>query len=185
MGLQESFEKSDRPDHSERLRLSIELGRPVHSIDTWFKFARKFEENPGDEKNKGTKFTQIQIDKMESIFSENKYPKANVIKPLAVEFGREQESLREWFRRERIKFEKENNVKLTSSNKYSEEDLQFLRDEFAKNPHPSKDERIEIGEKIGRTEQGICKHFKKFRSEVRNKSSPESKKSPKWATPTL
>merc|ERR1712154_692003 len=116
----------------------------------------------------------MQIEKMESIFYDNKYPKTDITKPLAIEFDRRERAVMDWFSHRRGKYEKENNIKLTPDNKYSEKDSQFLRNEFAKNPHPTKDERIEIGEKIGRSEQAIYGQFRDFRSELRNKSSSDS-----------
>jgi len=183
--LRESFQKNERPDHSEKLRLSIEVGRPITSIDDWFKFARKLKENSGDDENKNKKFTSNETEEMESIFSENKYPNAVITKPLAIKFNREEQSVREWFKRRRLRYQKDHNIKLKPIYRYSEEDLQFLRDEFARNPHPTKYERVEIGKMIGRSETGIYRHFAIFRAEVRNKSSSETTKTPKWATTKL
>merc|ERR1712014_465826 len=63
--LRESFERSEWLDHSEKIRLSIDLGRSIHAIGGWFKFERKLKENSGDKTNKNKRFTKNQIETME------------------------------------------------------------------------------------------------------------------------
>jgi len=89
-------------------------------------------------------------------------PEPEVIKSFAVEFEREYRSIRQWFNSRRIKYEKEHNVKLQQSSRYSDEDKQILLDEFEINPYPSAEKIKELADCLDRSPIANCFIRSKF-----------------------
>merc|ERR1712179_177921 len=123
--LCESFDRNNYPDQAKYNRLVIKLGGTKETIHTWFKRARKKNNYSRHKQNKRQRFRSNQVQKLESVFNEDKYPDTEVITDFAVEFGSEERAIRDWFYRRRAKYNKENNCKLKKDSIYSEEDLEF------------------------------------------------------------
>jgi len=157
--LRDSFNENERPDESEKQRLALKVDRTMAVINNWFFFERQSKANPEFQQNKGKKFTESQIEKMEASFTENNYPEPEVIKSFAAEFEREYLSIRTWFQNRRIKYEKEHNVKLQQSSRYSNEDKQILQDEFEINPYPSAEKIKELADCLDRSPTAIRAQF--------------------------
>jgi len=153
--LHTSFDRNNWPDQVERNRLAIVLGRSIHSIKRWFVVQRKKKVLPGKIENKSKKFTDAQIKKLESVFTEQTYPDSGVIRSLSCEFEREEQSIRYWFNRHR----KIHGTTIKKGFHYTEEDHKLLKTEYQNNPFPSIKKTKEIADVLGRSVGGIKYQF--------------------------
>lgn len=109
--LETAYLRNPFPDRDTKLNLSQALGIREQRVQTWFnnkRFRERMKDNPPvnePQEREYTKFTKHQVDMMEAVFKEERYPKLDLKLKLCKDLGVPESRLDMWFsnrrRRER------------------------------------------------------------------------------------
>ncbi|THG95912.1 hypothetical protein EW026_g5815 [Hermanssonia centrifuga] len=185
--LNELYDKDEHPPLEERTSLAERLGMEVKTVNAWFQNKRASSKKRS---NKGASNAQYELPSISTLLasvpppssqleydelSEDEHPFADRLAPISSshDHPRAQSLFYAGNPQHRHLFENESNSPRKGRSRPSAAQTEELRKLYDQNHHPSKEEREELGDRIGMRYQSVTNWFQNQRSIAKKRREEE------------
>lgn len=157
------------PDEEEKVQLLSITGLLGDDLDEWF-------ERKSKKKSESRHFSQSTIDALNDRYTANKYPTKEEQVEIASAIGLSEYQVKSWFTAERARQKKAGASGLRDRSDLTSLQSDYLKEKYASTTHPSKEERQEMADAIGSSENRVNEWFRNMRTRHKKAVGGESQR---------
>jgi len=173
--LERFWSQNQYPDQDQKQYIAQQLGDDVtyKQITSWFKHKRENDKAKGKFTYKFTpaaKFTNEQVDMLESVFNREPYAKGKTLQELAKQLGVTEKRVQNWFKHKRSRLAQQGKFEYKPRNLLNEEQITFLKGAFCSNASPTPDVCEQLGSELNIKPEQVSRWFSSERTRKRRRA---------------